>query len=443
MLKRIALIAVLTGIGHLISVFSIKFTSQLVSSEKLSSVAHIDALVSFLLSIIALGLQLSAMRNIALTKEWKEEYSITQTARLTLGLIVFILGALFFIKWEYSFFFLAPLFALSGDYALYAIGKPATGAAIACLRLAIPYSCMLLAAYFQPEIVNYIFILSWIFVYLLTNTIISRVLKVKSFYIPRWRSLKLYLHSLPLGIVSISSYFLGLGLILIVPYFYPLIVETVAFIGLKFYVIYKGVLRIIHQAFFKEMIDDTWCLKIDQLSMLIALLYLSSALFFPGSFITFFFGKQYVSEKYFFLLLGISAVIYSFLSSSGTRALLDMKDKPITIITAMAAIITIFSVIILSYINIKPISIALSIIIGELVLLVGLRKISSVKNLVYPRLLFLFTNLSLLVIPFLFVSFWKDDLNTYIISMLALISALFLTNFKKFRFTHPDDTIGI
>jgi lysylphosphatidylglycerol synthetase-like protein (DUF2156 family) len=235
--------------------------------------------------------------------------------------------------------------------------------------------------------------------------------------------------------VSLSSYFLGLGLILIVPYFYPLIVETVAFIGLKFYVIYKGVLRIIHQAFFKEMIDDSWCLKIDQLSMLIALLYLSSVLFFPESFITLFFGKQYMSEKYFFLLLGISAVIYSFLSSTGTRAILDKKDVPITIITALAAFATIFSVIILSYFNIKTISISASIIIGEIALLLGLAKISSIKNLVYPRLMFLFIHFSLLIIPYLFVFFFKDDIATYVISVLALSLVLFLINLKRFRFS--------
>jgi len=442
MLKRIAIIAVLTGIGQLISVFSIKFTSQLVSPEKLSSVAHIDALASFLLSIIALGLQTSAMRNIALTKEWKEEYNITQTARFTLGLILFTLGSLFFIRWEYSFFFLAPLFALSGDYALYAIGKPVAGAAIACLRLAIPYSCMLLAAYFKPGIVNYVFIVSWGLVYLLTNTIISHVLKVRSFFVPRWRSLKLYLRSLPLGIVSLSFYFLGLGLILIVPYFYPLVVETVAFIGLKFYVIYKGVLRIIHQAFFKEMTNDNWCLKIDQLSIVIALLYLSSALFFPESFITFFFGKQYVPEKYFFLLLAISAVIYSFLLSAATRALMDAQDKAYAIITAMAALIAIFSVIILSFLNMKPISIGISIIIGEIALLMGLIRISSSKNLLFPRLLFLSANLLLLIIPYLFVLFLKDDLITYVIAMLTLSFALFLNTLKKIGFSHLDDTIG-
>ncbi len=132
MLKRIALIAVLTGLGQIIAIFSIKLTSKLVSAESLSSIAHIDALLSLLLSVIALGLQPSAMRNIALTKEWKEEYNTTQTARFTLGIILFTLGSFLFVRWEYSFFFLAPLFALSGDYALYAVGKPITGAAIAC-----------------------------------------------------------------------------------------------------------------------------------------------------------------------------------------------------------------------------------------------------------------------------------------------------------------------
>ncbi len=440
MLKRIVFIAVLTGIGQIIAIFSIKFTSVLVSPQKLSSIAHIDALLSLLLSIIALGLQSSAMRNIALTTKWKEEYNTTQTARFTLGLILFTLGTFLFVRWEYSFFFLAPLFAMSGDYALYAIGKPVTGAAIACLRLAIPYGFMLIAARFKPEIVSYVFILSWAFVYLVTNTIISRALQVKSFYAPEWRSLKLYLQSLPLGIVSVSFYFLGIGVILIIPYFYPLAVETVAFIALKFYVLFKGVLRIIHQAFFKEMINDSWCLKIDQLSILIALLYLSSTLFFPNSFITFFSGKQYVGEKYFFLLLGISAVVYSMLLSCTTRALLDVKDRPYTIITAIAALITIISVIVLSYFNMALISIGVSILVGEIFLLLGLRKISTIKNLMLPRLFFLFTNSLLLLIPYLSALFFKDDFVTYIISLITLSLALFFVNLKKIRLSPVANT---
>jgi len=104
MLKRIVFVAVLTGIGQIIAIFSIKFTSVLVSPQKLSSIAHIDALLSLLLSIIALGLQSSAMRNIALTTKWKEEYNTTQTARFILGLILFTLGTFLFVRWEYSFF---------------------------------------------------------------------------------------------------------------------------------------------------------------------------------------------------------------------------------------------------------------------------------------------------------------------------------------------------
>lgn len=155
MIKRVGFIAALTGIGQLVSIFAIKYASQRLPIEKMNSLAQIEALIMLLLNLIALGLQSSAMRNIAIEKEWQAEFQRTQSARLMLAIFIALMGFLAFIKWEYCIFFFAPVLALSGDYALYAIGQPVKGAIMGCLRLIIPYSLLLLTTYLTPGMAIY------------------------------------------------------------------------------------------------------------------------------------------------------------------------------------------------------------------------------------------------------------------------------------------------
>lgn len=86
------------------------------------------------------------------------------------------------------------------------------------------------------------------------------------------------------------------------------------------------------------------------------------------------------------------------------------------------------------------ISIGVSILVGEIFLLLGLRKISTIKNLMLPRLFFLFTNSFLLLIPYLSALFFKDDFVTYIISLITLSLALFFVNLKKIRLSPVANT---
>jgi O-antigen/teichoic acid export membrane protein len=85
MLNRIFIIAFLTGIGQILSVFVIKSFPYFFSDIEIASIAQIDALIFFMVNVIALGLQSSAMRNIAVSKDWKSEFQQTQSARLSLS----------------------------------------------------------------------------------------------------------------------------------------------------------------------------------------------------------------------------------------------------------------------------------------------------------------------------------------------------------------------
>lgn len=433
MFNRIVLIAALTGIGQLFSVFTIKYASKILPNEAMSSIAQIDALIILLINFIGLGLQSAAIRNIATATNWVNEFQETQSARFTLSLFLTFGCVFYFIKPEYIIFFISPLLALSGEYALYALGKPVMGAAIACIRAIIPYSLLISASLLKPEFAIHIFFLSWIAVYLFTNWLIKKILNVKVVLKPSFPLLKRYIQTLPLGIINFSFYFLGIGLILIIPYFYPPIIETPVFLGLKFYMVYKGILRIIHQAFFKEMTSSKWCLMIDQLSILIGLVFMSSVLSFPSSFITLFFGKQYLTDRLFFILLSISGLIYSFSLSNTTKALLEKRDKPYMIVVLTAASVAILLTILLSYLTASSFNIGISLCIGEIILCAGLLRISDVKGLLPARTKFLFFNSLLLIIPFFIKAIFTDNLQWFLISTTVLSALLLFNNFQKIK----------
>ena len=140
MLKRIVIIALFTGSGQLLSLFVLKYISRHADIAELKSIAEIDSLVFFIMNIVALGLQSSAMRNLAQTSKWKQEYYDTQSARGALGLLLLAGALLYFVNPYYIIFLLAPVLAWSGDYALYGRGHPIAGSIIAFLRIAIPFA---------------------------------------------------------------------------------------------------------------------------------------------------------------------------------------------------------------------------------------------------------------------------------------------------------------
>ena len=147
MLKRIAIVAFFTGSGQLLSIFVLKYLSLHSSVSQLRAIAEIDSLVFFMMNIIALGLQSAAMRNLAMRPDWKQEYYATQSARITLGILLMAAAAFAVFNNYYILFLLAPVLAWSGDYALYARGHAVGGSVIAFIKLAVPFLSLLAVAY--------------------------------------------------------------------------------------------------------------------------------------------------------------------------------------------------------------------------------------------------------------------------------------------------------
>jgi O-antigen/teichoic acid export membrane protein len=432
MLKRIFVIALLTGAGQVFVVFALKYISQNSSPEQVKAIGQIDSLIVFIMNVIALGLQPATMRDLALTDNWKQDYIDTQSARLTLSFFLVAFTLLAFVEPYYLIFFIAPLLALSGDYALYGRGYPVKGAIIALLRAIIPFSILIVFTKIDPSRLGWMYMLSMMLIYIITNSIISAFLKTSNFVRPQLNNLKLYLQSLPLGAVALSIYILGLGLALVTSYFYSAPVVAITYIGFKFYVIFKGVLRVLHQAFVKDMTDDKISLKIDQLSSLVGLSLAAYIIIFPTTFISFFFGKQYISEITFFILIGISAFIYSLFASITTTSLLERKDLRYSLIYTIASLIAVLMTMFFSIKYNTPVVISISLLAGECIFTILAFIFLSSKKFIKDRLLFYLKNFLFILIPLGFRLFFSDDIFPFIISGILFFAAIAISYFKKF-----------
>lgn len=433
MLKRIAIVVFFAGIGQLFSIFVLKYISQHSTITQLRAVAEVDSLVQFIMNLIALGLISAAMRDLAMSADWKKDYQQIQSARITLGLLLMAAAVLAFANKYYVLFLLAPIFAWSGDYAMYARGFSIAGSIIASVRLLFPYMAMLLAAIYAPERVVIAYIVALVAVYIITNAFISYYLKTPYLFKPSVKNLRLYIKTLPLGLASLSQYFLGLGLVLIAPYIYVKEVVATAFVGLKFYVLYKGVIRTLHQIFIKDMQSEFICLKVDQLSIIAGLSLLGSVTIFPGSFISFFFGAKYLDDRLFFTILGVDALIYCMVLSFATRALFLKVDIQYTKVTIVSFFVTIISILIISAMNSGAAGIALGLGIGELTWVLGLISLIRSKEQVLSRLRFVAELTPVLIAPIAIRVFCGDRLLYYFISF-GLAGLLILAlHHKKFR----------
>lgn len=432
MIKRIALTLFISGAGHLFSVFALRFVAQHSSHNQMSEIGRIDSMIQFIIALLAMGLQSFAMRNIVTTDNWKKEYSNVQTARFTLGMCIGFLSVFGLLDPQYFLFAAAPVLALNSDYSVYARGFPVAGALIAFIRVFIPFLVIVLLAVFSREFVSVGYLSAIIAVYFVTSIFIPKYLKVRPFYLPNLKSLLLYFNSLPLGIVLVAYYFLGLGILLVASYFYEEKIIAVAFMGLKFYVLYKGVLRVIHQAFMKDMIHQSVCLKVDQISILAGLLFAGSALIFPKSFISIFFGKQFLGNHVFFMLLAVTAFVFSLFLSMTTKALLEKLDTVYMNISLVAVVFSFFVMVTFYLITPGENNIAMGLLAGELFLALGLCILAREEKFILKRIRFAFQNALLLLIPLGLRIFMDDNYIPFVVSMLGVTGIMFMLHFRKF-----------
>jgi O-antigen/teichoic acid export membrane protein len=435
MLRKIAAIAFLTGAGHLFSIWVLKYLSFNTSLSDLGWIGSADALLFFLINLITAGLQPTAMRDIALHNNWSQIYARTQSARITLAFILTIFVLLAFWDSHYIIVLSCVLIATNGDYALYGLGKPVHAAALAFVRLIIPYASAVIALYTQPQLITQAFLVGILFSYIITNSITAILLKQPLLFSPSLKHLKLYTASLPLGIVGLSSYFIGLGLMLLTPYFYANNTSSTAviFIGLKFYMILKGLLRIIHQAWLREMKEINVSRDVDALGMILSSGFLFFISVFPKSFISLFFGSQFQTETFFFILLAVAFFVYSTFSSLTTRALLEKKDNPYAFISALGAIVTILLFVVTASFAAKPWYVALSVLAGEFVFSMLMIWHLKAQNELLMRIQMLLKIFVCVAAPFLIYFYVGDTKSSFYFALFSFAFVTLLMNVKFFK----------
>lgn len=432
MIKKLVVIGFFTGSSQLLTLLVLKLLSQKHEFAALGKLGEIDALFQLILSIIALGLQSLAIRDIALTEDWRTLIPKFQSARLTLGLVLafFAIGA--FANKAYLIFLLSPVLALSADYSLYATERAVVASIFAFIRVFIPYIFVTAAIYFAPGLIMYSFIFGVFVTYFITNWFITRIQLINFFYKPHFKSLKLYFTSLSLGLVMLGLYCIGLGVLVIAPYFYASDIISKCYSGLKFYIIFKGVLRIIHQAFVKDMVKDDVCLKIDNLSIIAGITFLCAAVIFPSSFIGMFLGKQYINDALYIQLLSVAGLVYSNHLSATTRSILDKKDVPFLIVTSLAVATCFGALIAFSFTHAGVSAIGWSILAGELVFSIGLLRITTMKSVLAERALFYAKYLLAFLIPAAAKFYLGDETTVFLCGMSGFILVIFLVDRKKF-----------
>ncbi len=423
MFNRIIIVAFFTGFGHLINLFILKFLSSNIPKYSVAKIGEIDSFILLIVSLLGFGLQLSATRKLAIIENWKQEYYSTQSARIALSLVLMILALTGFFVFKNILFLAAPILALNGDYALYGRGLPKMGAFVSFLRVAIPAISLLLSAIYIPDFLIEIFTLSIIISYLIAGKIVSTSLKVKYFVKPKLHNLKKYVDHLDIGFASVAFIFLGLGLVNVVSFFYSDEVTAIVYLFLKFHIIFKGVRQILVQSFYRELIEEALSIKVDFIAIIAGLFYFIIMAFYNDILSTLVFNQNFMVYSKVFILLGFAGFVSSFTTSSGARLLLLNKDHQYSKNLIIAGITTIILTILLYYsFGNQPFLIALSIVVGELMLSILNIMALNERNYIIKRIMITYP-IFLLSFSFLFLSLLIH--NSFI--SVTLLSLIYLT----------------
>ena len=432
MIKRLLFIGIFTGAAHVTTLIVLKKLTGLIPLDVIKLIGETDSLINFILSILAAGLLMTSVREIATSQNWKHAFNVFQQARVTLSILLIFLGVLGMFQSSYFLFAFAPVFAMNADYALYGRGLPITASILAFSRVFVPFIALFLASLYWPNQIIPIFVCSSVILYFFSGIVISKILGAPYFIKPSLQSLKLYLMTIPLGVVSFSYYFLGLGIIMIADHFYSAAVVAIAYIAIKIYVIFKGVLRILNQAFISEMTNDLVCHKVDYLAFSAGTILVTGTSLFVNAFRGLFLDARSGGTNGWVHMVGISCFLISPLVSLTTKAILEKKDRPYAYISLISLAVSAILCYFLSFILSDEKGILLSIIVGELITILGLLQILDKWGWLKQRFHYFTRNIFLLSVPILIRLLAGDSKITLLLSLSLYGILLFMFNRNLF-----------
>jgi len=436
-IKRIAILFALTGAAYGFSVLALKYLAAQAEVNQVAKIAELDALIQFLIGLIGFGMQTEAIRNISFSLDWRKDLVEAQAARETMAVLLLSLTLVGVLKEYYFYFAMAPLLAASADYALYARGLATLGAFTAFLRVVFPLGVTLIAAVYFSGHVFLVYALATALVYLVSNGLIYFWLGVPFQYRISLKSLQLYLKTVPIGIINIAFYFFGLGILMLAQPFFTPDQFVVSFVALKFYLIFKGGIRVIQQGFVNRMNEEAVCIRIDKIAMMLAVMFFGTLAIFPRTIIPLVFGYQFLDHQLLFAGLGLAAVVFSVFSSGNTRVLLERKDVALMKLAVIAVAISATAFLILFQFIKEPEVVVVALLIGELFFSITLAANFFSGEQITQRMLFLIVVSLSLLLPISLQLLWGDVLTVYLASFMVLGAVLFIFNRKNLVLPNP------
>ena len=399
MLKRVFWVALYTGTAQVLSLIAVSQVLRNLGEKTSGYMGIVDSYILIMATVVSFGIQLSVNRNVAITKGWKSNYQLAQSSRLTVGLLLMALGILSLVyKWEISKLVLifAPLVALNGDYTLYGKGQPITAARLSLVRVALPNLAIIISSYWLKESSIYYYIIFAGIGLLNSGFWAARINHTPYFYQPRKSFYKFYAKYAKVGVFQLSYALMLTGILAFAKNFYPIVIIGLVYGVLKYFEVFKGVLRIIVQAFFRELKNENTNLKIDKAGMLIGVGAIIPTIIFPNTTLTLLYEQTYEGKETLLTLFGIAMLVSSFKTSSDMRLLILKKDN-INLYTYLTAIITTFTIVALfSFSEWQVYGIGIGILVGESILLIGLGYNISGIGFFIERIVFAF---KLMVVP--------------------------------------------
>jgi len=420
MIKRVFWIALYTGTAQILSLFTISYVLLNLGEIASGYIGLIDSTILIIASVVSFGIQLSVNRNVATQKNWRSNYILAQGARLSLSLLVILFGiGSFLLNWDITkwIYFVAPLIALNGDYSLYGNAKPVDAARLSMIRVGLPNLAVLVGSQFIGMDAIYLYVIFAGVGILNSGLWASRINEVPYMFEPSKTFHKFYFKYLKVGIYQLTSAMLVIGILAISKGFYAIATLGLVYPVLKYFEVFKGVLRIIVQAFFKELTLEGTNLRIDKAGILIGGGIAIPAFIYPGTVLNFLYGDTYLGIELILPLFGVAILIASLKPSADVQILLKKKDD-INLYTYLTAFTLTYGIVIaMSYTNHALYGIPTGLIVGESCLLIGLGVNLGGLAFFKERLVFALRLLPILVIALALRLLFSETMLTFGISV--------------------------
>ncbi len=435
MFKRLSIVAFNTGLSQLLAMVAIGFAARSYDTKTIGQIGIIESSIILTISIISFGLQLVTNRNIVINQNWFGYFEQGQKARVTLSILLFPLSLVYFLTGDvtYLLFLGSPLIALNGDYALYGRGLPEYASTISFVRVLIPSIVLIFCSALHTEHIVKLYSLGLFSGIFIAGFMTSFRLKTPYFFSPGISSLKNYVDSIKIGGASVSITMMSSGVIFAAKHFYEINIVGEAYLAIKLFLLYQGVRRIVIQAFFNKLNNDKDALKVDRINILIGILSAAGFIFFPGAISALFYGDSSGQMNNLILVIGFATLFSSLTSVADTKMLLKKMDREYFTTFFISMIITMSVVISLSLTQCGSLAILVSIITGEISILLFCNAYVGFKTFFAERFKILFSNLFIILLPLSLTFVVDQTFYSLFICMALMMSVLFWTNKKHFK----------